>query len=402
MTTHRVARRGNYSQGAIDMATWVEQMELVVDGPWGGAGVHGRDHVVQFYRRREELAERAGGYLASAVRDGAVAVAIATPEHRLAIEQRMAAAGIDVPAAAARGGYLTLDAAETLSRVAPGRKPDRARFELVMGGLVYRAVSAGRPVRAYGELVALLWGAGLVTGAIELEELWHGLGRRYPFGLWCGYPAEQMADDHLTGAVTSVCCLHDVVIGDIRADALPGPGAGREMRRRFAASLDAPGQARRFVTAALEACGAGDLADDAALVVTELAANAVVHARSDFMVTLTAAADALRISVRDAAPLPAGGRAPALPAAPGHGLGAVAALASRWGAGPAGSGKVVWAELSRLPAAVCCRAAARYATKKHHPERARGDSRTNDGGRRREDLLVFWLPPRRRASRLST
>ena len=130
--------------------------------------------------------------------------------------------------------------------------------------------------------------------------------------------------------------------------AQPGWPAGvTELSRAFTASLDAPGQARRFVTAAMVTSGAGHLADDAALVVTEFATNAVVHARSDFTVTLTAGQDSVRISVRDAVPLPADGDDPALPAAPSHGLGAVAAMAARWGTTPAAGGKDVWAELSR-------------------------------------------------------
>ena len=56
----------------------------------------------------------------------------------------------------------------------------------------------------------------------------------------------------------------------------------------------------------------------------------------------------LRIAVRDASPLPPGPAGPGLPAAPLHGLGAVDALASRWGVDPLGhSGKSVWVELRR-------------------------------------------------------
>jgi len=52
--------------------------------------------------------------------------------------------------------------------------------------------------------------------------------------------------------------------------------------------------------------------------------------------------------VRDASPLPPGPAEPGLPAAPLHGLGAVDALASRWGVEPLGdSGKSVWVELHR-------------------------------------------------------
>jgi MEDS: MEthanogen/methylotroph, DcmR Sensory domain len=320
-----------------------------VGAPAGLRGLRTGDHVVQFYRDGEELAAQAGGYLAEGIRDGGVAVVIATSAHRLAFEDRMADAGVDLMAAAARGDYVALDAEETLARLVAGGRVDPGCFEQVIASLIGEATGTGRPVRAYGELVALLWDAGLVAAAVELEELWTVLGRRYPFALWCGYRTEQMTAAGLAGEVMDVCRLHSRVIGDISAwHAMPGTdGEEREVDREFTASLDAPGQARRFVMATLQVGGAGDLADDAALVVTELAANAVVHARSDFTVTVTTGTDTVRISVRDAVPPPASGDGYALPAAPLHGLGAVAALARRWGTGPAGPGKDVWAELSR-------------------------------------------------------
>lgn len=259
----------------------------------------------------------------------------------------MAGAGVKVAAAATRGDYVALDAEEILARLVAEDRLDPGCFELVIGGLIREAAGTGRPVRAYGELVALLWDAGLLAAAVELEELWTVLGRRYPFALWCGYPAEQMTAAGEAVEVTDVCRLHSRVIGDMpaRHPATGADGEEREVHREYTASRDAPGQARRFVMAALHADGAGDLADDAALVVTELAANAVVHARSGFTVTVTTGTDAVRISVRDTVPPPASGNS--LPAAPLHGLGAVAALARRWGTDPAGPGKDVWAELSR-------------------------------------------------------
>ena len=115
--------------------------------------------------------------------------------------------------------------------------------------------------------------------------------------------------------------------------------------RTFALSCDAPAAARHFAAEAARRLGAAELAADVALVVTELAANAVVHAHTGFTVDLEARPQVLRITVRDASPLPSGA---GLPAAPLHGLGAVDALASRWGAEPLGHcGKSVWVELSR-------------------------------------------------------
>jgi hypothetical protein len=38
------------------------------------------------------------------------------------------------------------------------------------------AAKAGRPVRAFGEMVSLLWDAGLTDVAIEVEAMWNELG----------------------------------------------------------------------------------------------------------------------------------------------------------------------------------------------------------------------------------
>ena len=129
------------------------------------------------------------------------------------------------------------------------------------------------------------------------------------------------------------------------------PGAtvprARHATRAFALSGDAPAAARHFAVDAVRRLGAADLADDTALVVTELAANAIVHAQTGFTVDLSAGPDVLRITVRDASPLPPASAAD-LPALPLHGLGAVDALASRWGVERLGhSGKLVWVELRR-------------------------------------------------------
>jgi hypothetical protein len=304
----------------------------------GGAG-----HIVQFYGHEEELVGRVTGYLLEALNDGGAAIVIATQEHRRAFEARLAEAGTDVAAAAGRGAYLALDASQALDAFMTGDRLDGEAFEAVIGGLIDRAGrgdATARPVSAYGEMVALLWDAGLVSAAVQLEQMWDDLGRRRSFSLLCGYRADSVIRDGHLDAFAAVCRMHAEVLGP-----WPGDDAPRGATATFAFSRQAPAAARHFAVGALPALGAADLADDAALVVTELAANAIVHARSGFTVDLAARPGLLRISVRDAGPAPA---AAALPAAPLHGLGAVDALASRWGVEPLGpAGKAVWVELTR-------------------------------------------------------
>jgi hypothetical protein len=57
-------------------------------------------------------------------------------------------------------------------------------------------------------MVALLWDAGLVAAAVELEAMWNDLGPRNPFALFCGYPAASVTGQDVAGALAEVCRLH--------------------------------------------------------------------------------------------------------------------------------------------------------------------------------------------------
>jgi anti-sigma regulatory factor (Ser/Thr protein kinase) len=124
-----------------------------------------------------------------------------------------------------------------------------------------------------------------------------------------------------------------------------GPSAPAAAARSFARSDHAPRDARHFVVDILQQWGEAALAYDAAMVVTELATNAVVHARTDFTVTVTPVADAVRICVRDGRPAPGPDLGDLLAPAAGHGLGLVAAVARQWAAEAVPDGKRVWAEI---------------------------------------------------------
>jgi anti-sigma regulatory factor (Ser/Thr protein kinase) len=109
----------------------------------------------------------------------------------------------------------------------------------------------------------------------------------------------------------------------------------------------APGRARALLRAAARDWDVdGDLYQDAAMVVTELVANAVDHARTESTLTVCRDGRALRLSVRDARPCSPPRPRPIDPrAARGRGLQMVDALAAEWGVTPHQDGKTVWALL---------------------------------------------------------
>jgi CheY-like chemotaxis protein/anti-sigma regulatory factor (Ser/Thr protein kinase) len=111
--------------------------------------------------------------------------------------------------------------------------------------------------------------------------------------------------------------------------------------------LASAGGARDFVRSVLERWGTVGIVDDAALVVTELVANAIVHARTECEIRLSMGPNSLRIEVVD---FGAGTPDPMLPSVTrnhGRGLHLIDALTAAWGVEPleAGNGKRVWAEL---------------------------------------------------------
>jgi len=113
------------------------------------------------------------------------------------------------------------------------------------------------------------------------------------------------------------------------------------------ATAGSSARAREAVAEAASAWGLSeDVADDAALVVTELVSNAVDHAAGPIGLTVTRTDSGLRIEVADTSSTPPQQRPIQVDSARGRGLIIVAALTSSWGTDQNGSGKVVWAELS--------------------------------------------------------
>ncbi|MFF3454600.1 ATP-binding protein [Streptomyces sp. NPDC002730] len=126
-----------------------------------------------------------------------------------------------------------------------------------------------------------------------------------------------------------------------------------EFMQRFSATRRGARLARHLAVHQLDGWGipyGSDLSDSAALIVAELAANAVTHARvpgRDFELRLALFTKTLRIDVSDARgdrePTP---RPPTPDLETGRGLLLVEALATTWGTADRVVGKTVWAELA--------------------------------------------------------
>lgn len=144
-------------------------------------------HSMRFYDSAEELAISVAGFLAPALRAGDGAVVVATEDHWERFEASLAAAGCEPAAARARGDLQVLDARATLDSFLVGGKVVEARFAHQVAPVIGRAERAGRRVRAYGEMVDLLWREGRVAAAVSLEQCWNRLLGSVACDLHCAY-----------------------------------------------------------------------------------------------------------------------------------------------------------------------------------------------------------------------
>lgn len=181
------------------------------------------NHDVRFYDQDERLLDEVSEHLDSALRAGGMAVVIATPAHRAELAQRLSGfGGVDCGSDGGFGGRLVmLDAAQTLQRFMVGERPDAALFEEAIGP-VLAAAPPGKPLHAFGEMVALLCQDGNYEGALLLEQIWNQAARRYAFSLFCAYPWQLFSSPEQAQAFQHVCAAHSRVLNVPEAEAAAG------------------------------------------------------------------------------------------------------------------------------------------------------------------------------------
>jgi len=120
------------------------------------------------------------------------------------------------------------------------------------------------------------------------------------------------------------------------------------VRAAYPADRAAVARARRFVRETLIGWGADDAIDDAVLLTSELATNAVVHARTPFEVICRTIGGSVQVEVVDGDTtrvLPAPGRGDDADRVSGRGLLMPVMLAAEWGVSYAATSKTVWFRL---------------------------------------------------------
>jgi hypothetical protein len=170
-----------------------------------------RFHAVRFYENKASLCRTVADFLAEGLTLGQPGLVIATPAHREAIVVELRSRHFDVEAIQAAGELLFLDARAVLATFMVDGMPDAALFETHLPVALDR-LSRGRKdctVRAYGEMVDVLWQDGTTAAAIRLEMFWNELAMSHDFSLLCGYA---MGSFYKDAGMRDICSHHSHVL----------------------------------------------------------------------------------------------------------------------------------------------------------------------------------------------
>ena len=146
-------------------------------------------HGVQFYKDKDSLARTVAKFLGEGIRAGQPALVIGTVAHSAAICDRLEALGHNISVLKETGELCVFDARKIMSAFMVDGMPDTLLFRSNLGDLLDRLCASRQPspIRAFGEMVDLLWRKGKTAAAIRLEILWNQLASDYDFELLCGY-----------------------------------------------------------------------------------------------------------------------------------------------------------------------------------------------------------------------
>ena len=169
-------------------------------------------HAVQLYESDEFLLDTVGRFLGAGLAAGDRMVVIATVEHQAGLMDRLRS--LDAERALSGGQLLMLDARQTLAEFMIGDKPDPDLFRETISRVLTR-LRDGHPnarIRAFGEMVDLLWRDGNSRAAIRLEELWDDAVNDHSFCLLCAYVMGNFYKEGDTARFMDVCRTHSHVI----------------------------------------------------------------------------------------------------------------------------------------------------------------------------------------------
>src|SRR5258705_5975271 len=131
------------------------------------------DHIVQIYESYSVFIDTLAGFVGSGVNSGDCCIIIATETHLHALNERLESYGVKVNTLIEDRRYLPLIAGELLKKFMVNGWPDEELFMQTVSGIIQKCHETKRKIRAFGEMVAILWAEGHNGATVHLEHHWN-------------------------------------------------------------------------------------------------------------------------------------------------------------------------------------------------------------------------------------
>jgi hypothetical protein len=189
-----------------------EALRRDADSPSGDEGqqLSIPTHTVQFYEDDSFLIDSVATFVKEGIEAQDTVVMFLTPQHRQLLDQALRADDAGPGLREHAGSLAFYDAEDTMAEFMVEGWPEESLFMPMMDRIL-RPLSEGRPVRVFGEMVALLWTQGQFRAALRLEELWNALIARQPFSLLCAYGITGFQGKEARESYRRVCAQHNHV-----------------------------------------------------------------------------------------------------------------------------------------------------------------------------------------------
>jgi hypothetical protein len=172
------------------------------------------EHVVHLYSEEATFLNMLERFVGWGLIEDEGVIVIATQQHCSFLNERLTKQGFDLASARKCGQYQDLDAGECLAAFMRNGWPDEDLFRACVSDIIGHARAKRRRVRAFGEMVALLWNQGHAGATVRLEHLWNDFRARSPFPLFCSYPRTGFTSD-TRESLREICATHTKVISNI-------------------------------------------------------------------------------------------------------------------------------------------------------------------------------------------
>ncbi len=166
-----------------------------------------KEHSVLFFEEHAEMLRRVVSFVRDGLRNRDFVCLALRPQTRKSVSDALPV-GL-LADAESEGRLLLLDPYASLDLLISGGEVDAVAFETHVADTLRGAKERFGEVRAYGEIVNILWSRGDVTAALNFERAWSELHEEFAFAALCAYPLSRAPES--SGHFAALCELHTAV-----------------------------------------------------------------------------------------------------------------------------------------------------------------------------------------------